>query len=116
MEKHVEDRGRLSLNESVIGYQSRFYRAWSLDTSDLRLIGEYTNEDGPHASDHFLVFFGKNDIIHEAPVGAQGVSTVFEGLRQKLDGSVKSSRQTTIRNWPWANRIAPTAGDYAGVA
>ncbi len=76
----VEDLGTLSLVEQAIEYRSSFYTAWSLPVAELRLIGEYTNEDGPHFSDHFLIFFVSNEQTHEAPVDAVGVIPVLHAL------------------------------------
>lgn len=79
-DKLVEDLGTLSLVESAIEYRSNFYPPWSLPVADVRVIGEYTNEDGPHAADHFLMFFGPDGKTHEVPAGADGVFSVLHSL------------------------------------
>jgi hypothetical protein len=85
----VEDLGTLSLVGQAIEYRSSFYPPWSLPVAELRLVGEYTNEDGPHAADHFLVFFGSVKQTCEAPVDADGVIPVLNALAEILKGSLK---------------------------
>jgi hypothetical protein len=77
---HTEDLGKLSLTAKTLQFRSAFYQSWDLPVEELRLLGEYTNEDGPHAADHFLVFFGLGGRCFEAPVDADGVVAVLREL------------------------------------
>jgi len=47
--------------DGVISYRSEVYGSWKLPVSDVSVIGEYTNEDGPFADDYFLVFVTGDD-------------------------------------------------------
>lgn len=103
--KLVEDLGTLSLVEQTIQYRSSFYPPWSLAVPQLRLIGEYTNEDGPHVSDHFVIFFASNERVYEAPDGAEGVSPVLRSLEEILGDTlaVELTLTTTFASrvmWP----------------
>lgn len=81
---HTEDLGKLSLTAKTVHYRSTFYQPWNLPIEELRLLGEYTNEDGPHAADHFLVFFGPGGRAFEAPVDADGTVSVIRELESIL--------------------------------
>lgn len=50
------DSGRLLIECGFIRYSSSCYGTWEIPISEVRTIGEYTNEDGPGLDDYFLVF------------------------------------------------------------
>ena len=45
----------------MLSYRSAVYGSWRLPISEITLIGEYTNEDGPMSDDYFLVFLSDNE-------------------------------------------------------
>jgi len=55
------DSGRYRLANGTLSYHSGGYGSWELPISEITLIGEYTNEDGPFADDYFLVFLSRNN-------------------------------------------------------
>lgn len=55
------DSGRYQIVDGVISYRSEVYNSWELPVSDVTVIGEYTNEDGPFADDYFLVFLSLSE-------------------------------------------------------
>jgi hypothetical protein len=57
---------------------------WRVVLDDLRLIGEYTNEDGPFADDYFLVF-ATEDRLFEASFYADGRDACLAQLSDRLD-------------------------------
>ncbi|CAN5175350.1 hypothetical protein BH23VER1_BH23VER1_09740 [soil metagenome] len=50
------DSGRYRIEHGELSYRSEVYGSWKLPISEITLIGEYTNEDGPMADDYFLLF------------------------------------------------------------
>jgi hypothetical protein len=50
------DSGTLALLNRRICYTSDGYGTWELPVDQVRVIGQYTDENGPHAADWFLVF------------------------------------------------------------
>lgn len=99
---HIEDLGQLSLTAKTVQYQSAFYQPWNLPVEELRLLGEYTNEDGPHAADHFLVFFGSGGQAFEVPVDANGTNSVL----RELESILSISMQLELRlNTTFASRV-----------
>ena len=50
------DSGRLVCKDGFIRYSSGCYGTWELPITDIRIIGECTNENGPDLDDYFFVF------------------------------------------------------------
>lgn len=101
----VEDLGSLAVKDESLCYDSNFYPSWKVPLAEIVLIGEYTNEDGPHASDHFLVLLTKGEHVYECPVDASGFAESFrkvsESFKQQL--KVELMFETRIKSriiWP----------------
>lgn len=82
--KSVEERPNPSRIEFAAG-EVRFYYedelVWRLSVSEIALIGEHTNSDGPYLDDWFLVFVrGADQWRFEAPVYAVGFDETIEDL------------------------------------
>jgi hypothetical protein len=84
MIKISEDTGALSFDGSLLSYESIFYESWSINVSALVLVGEFTNQDGPHLSDHFLVLVDSDRRLYEVPIGATGFESTWKQLAQML--------------------------------
>ena len=52
---HPDYSGELRCSAGLITYHSAG-ADWSVPVADVRLIGEYTNSDGPYLDDYFMVF------------------------------------------------------------
>jgi len=82
--KVSEDTGLLSFDGSILRFDSSLYGAWSLNQSALVLVGEFTNQDGPHLSDHFLMLLDRDRRFYEAPIDAAGFDDVWKELARTL--------------------------------
>ena len=60
------DSGTLALRDGTICYTSEGYGTWELPVDRVRVIGEYTDENGPYADDWFLVFVTSDGSWYEA--------------------------------------------------
>ncbi len=68
-----EKSGRIQLDGDVIRYRSSVYGDWNLPIQKVRIIGEYTNQDGPGADDWFLAFIvNADEMWYEASISAAG--------------------------------------------
>ena len=66
------DSGTLELASRELTYTAEGQERWRLRIDDLRLIAEYTNEDGPGLDDYFYVFaVGNPCMLYEAPMYAR---------------------------------------------
>jgi len=105
----IEDLGSLVVKDECLCYASNFYRSWNVPLAEIVLIGEYTNEDGPHAADHFLVLLTKGEHVCECPVAASGFEESFRKVGESLNQSLKIELLfgTSIKSriiWPSALR------------
>ena len=77
--------GRLWLDSESIRYQSLGGADWVIPLARLLVIGEYTDDNGPHVDNHFLVF-----VTHlgpswlEASFHAEGRDVFLSELGQKV--------------------------------
>lgn len=81
---------------------------WSIRTSEIVLVAEYTTDDGPAVDDYFLVFVTKEagELFYSSvTMRATGINPVLEELEKELGGSLElrlfSSRGRASRVvWP----------------
>lgn len=97
--------GKLQCDGEIIVYQSPL-RSWSVPITDVRLIGEYTNSDGPHIDDYFLVFLTAPDNgWHEASFYAKGRDVALAALIRRIGDNLEcglfgSTEYKTRIMWP----------------
>lgn len=78
--------GVLSFDGIRIVYESEEYEAFTVNLSDIVLIGEFTNDLGPFVDDWFLVFMHRSgEVTYTASMYAQGAARVREELARALD-------------------------------
>lgn len=88
----------------MIIYTLQEREAWRVSVSDLRVVGEFTNADGPFADDYFFVFIAR-DQWFEASFYAEGRDALLAGLGQgfghKLQTDLSHSTDLASRIlWP----------------
>lgn len=77
--------GRIRLTDGVIHYECSAYGNWELPLSEVRVAGEYTNQDGPFADDYFFAFVRTADEMwFEASFYAEGRDTFLQDLSSAL--------------------------------
>ena len=87
-----EDRGLISLEGGSVRFKLPSGGGWELELDEIRLIGEYTTQDGPLADDWFIVFVaGRGESApaagcecYEAPFYAYGFETFLRMLRDRI--------------------------------
>lgn len=83
----IEDSGELFFDEDTIRYASREFGSWSLPIKSVRVVGEFTNDHGPHLDDYFLVFLsGKPIEQFHASLYAKGRDEFLMKLSAALPG------------------------------
>jgi hypothetical protein len=80
----MSESGRILLEGDVIRYRSAVYRDWDLSVSDVRIIGEVTNQNGPFADDYFFCFASGPAMWREASFYAEGRDEFLSALGAKL--------------------------------
>jgi len=105
-EMTTKDSGRYRIENGGLSYQSEVYGSWSLAISEISLIGEYTNENGPMADDYFLVFLSaKEPGWFEASFYGEGRDEILKELSDLLGselscGLAHSTTFTSQVIWP----------------
>lgn len=97
--------GELKCDGEVIAYYSAL-GDWFVRVPDVRLIGEFTNSDGPYVDDYFLVFLtAAENGWHEASFYANGRDEALASLGKSLGaplqcGLCDSTQFKTRIMWP----------------
>lgn len=82
----TSESGRIWFEEGVIRYESRNYGSWAFPLADLKVIGEYTTDNGPFVDDWFLVFVTSSTASwYEASNYAEGLDEFKIELASSLD-------------------------------
>jgi hypothetical protein len=80
----MSDSGRILLDGDVIRYQSAIYGSWGLNLAAVRIIGEFTNQNGPFLDDYFVCFATGLGEWLEASFYAEGREEFLRALEGKL--------------------------------
>ena len=79
------ESGRVWLEGDEIHCESYICGDWSLPLSAIRVIGEYTNQNGPGVDDYFFAFvISLNEMWREASFYAEGRESFLAELRTRL--------------------------------
>ena len=101
----MDNSGRIQLDGDVIRYRSMVYGSWDLPVSDVRIVGEATNQSGPWTDDYFFCFATGPGGWFEASFYAEGrdefLSTLGARLGHTLDLRLVNSTDFSSRVlWP----------------
>lgn len=79
------ESGTLKLQASAVSYESQRYGSFRILLSDVALIGEWTNQDGPILDDWFLVFVQRDSKQWcEASMYALGATEALQQIASAL--------------------------------
>ncbi|MHC4528847.1 MAG: hypothetical protein ACYTEX_10065 [Planctomycetota bacterium] len=87
--KPLEHSGKIWMVEDNVIHYERPGFSWELPVTRIRLLGEYTNQDGPYADDYFFVFATGPDRWYEASFYAEGSDSFLNGLSGILGHPLK---------------------------
>ena len=86
----MKESGHILLDGDVVRYRSAAYGDWDLPVSDVRIIGEATNQNGPFADDYFFCFASGPGMWHEASFYAEGRDEFLRLLGAKLGSPLQA--------------------------
>ena len=103
--KQPNPSGVLKLADGLIKYSLPDGRGWELPLSQIKVIGEHTNSDGPHLDDYFFVFVLPDGSWHFASYYANGAESFYLELSSNLGCSLKFglTKSTSLKSrvmWP----------------
>ncbi len=76
--------GRLWLVDDFIQYDSAAYGSWRLPVGAVKIVGEFTNDNGPFLDDWFLIFVTAEQGWYEASMSAEGTKEFLHELAMRL--------------------------------
>lgn len=111
MKQSKDYSGEIKCSNEVLSYRAEA-ASWTVNISDIRLIGEYTNSDGPYLDDYFFVFLTSfENGWHEASFYARGRDEMLDTLSMMLGSSIDTGLcdSTSYKSriiWPskWKNQ------------
>lgn len=85
-----EESGRLSVAGDSIEYilpgrPQAYCQNWSLSIRDIKVIGEYTDRNGPYIDDYFFVFVLADGTWRQASFYAEDRELFLRALSEKLE-------------------------------
>jgi hypothetical protein len=105
-----EISGTIRLDQDCVLYQLP-NAGWRLPVSEIKIIGEHTDDQGPTVDDYFLVFLTASD-LYEVSFYAEGVNGFLRELSDRLETtlSCELGNSTTYKSrvmWPADMEGAP---------
>lgn len=85
----MSESGRILLDGDVIRYRSAVYGDWDLPVSEVRVLGEATDQSGPFLDDYFFCFSTGPTMWHEASFYAEGREEFLRALRVRLQSRIE---------------------------
>jgi hypothetical protein len=83
MAQYENKKETLFLSNGELRYEYGGKVVWSIQLTELRLLGEWTTDNGPHCEDYFIGFIsGRPPLWNEAPVAAN--PRIMEQLEKEI--------------------------------
>jgi len=95
-------QSKVQLKDESIRFGSKDQSGWELSVEEIRVIIEYTTEDGPFAPDHFLVFVNRSGTEYHLPLEAEGCLEVAEQVGKALEADIDLKLSTSTN---FASRV-----------
>lgn len=102
MKKNTASSGKVWLMDGFIHYESQDYGACKVQVSTIKLVGEYTTDNGPGIDDWFLVLMTANDGWFEISMYAEGMQAMRNQVGQLLGADLD---QDLAHSTDFASRI-----------
>jgi len=82
--------GHIRLDGDTIRYRSKLYGDWDVPVSDVRIVGESTDQNGPFADDYFFCFATGPGMWLEASFYAEGRDEFLRALGARLGSPLET--------------------------
>jgi len=93
--RKANESGRLWIEDSIIHYESLHCGRWTCPVADVMLIGEYTNDHGPHLDDWFYVFMVAGRNWFEASMYAKESDSFRDELKRTIGADISTGLAST---------------------
>ena len=81
--------GRIELINNIVHYTSEGYGSWEIPLSEIRVIGEHTNQEGPWRDDYFFVYVINLDGWYRSSFYAEGRDEFLDELSKKVGYTIE---------------------------
>ena len=108
--KKENQSGQLAIACDVVNYSTpekttSYCKNWSLPISQIQIVGEYTDSNGPYLDDYFFVFVLSNGSWRQASFYAEGRDSFLTELSSKLGHKLECGlcNSTSLKSrvlWP----------------
>lgn len=97
--------GKVEYRDGTLSYDGSPHDKWLLNVSDIAVVGEYSNENGPFAPDYFHVYVTRDLSWHELPWDAVGGEAAVQAVGRELGFEpsytlLMSTRFASCIAWP----------------
>lgn len=99
----TSEQSRVRLEDGLIRFDAPNQSGWEFSVGKIRAIIEYTTEEGPFVSDHFLVFVDGSANEYHLPLDAEGCSELVEQMEKMLESDVNLKLSSSTN---FASRVA----------
>lgn len=82
---------KVSICDHFIIFESDEFPRWTLPIDTVKVIGEYTTQEGPFIEDHFLVFVDTENKLYEIPIVADGLTELLNKISLLIKYELKIS-------------------------
>ena len=85
-----KDRQRVWMEDGIVRYVDPVGQIdWRITLAEVKVIGEYTNADGPYADDYFLILVVRRDLpLYYLSMCAEGMDEFIKDLEASLGSSL----------------------------
>jgi hypothetical protein len=81
--------GRIAIEHDSVSYTMPQQQGWRIAVSELRLVGEFTDDHGPVVDDYFFIFLTR-DGCFEASFYAEGRDALLAELGRRLQHELRT--------------------------
>jgi hypothetical protein len=106
----MRESGKLVVTAEALWCDGGPDGSWRLPVSDIAVVGEYTNANGPWIDDYYLVFVHRDRTCFEASFYASGRDRALDDLGVALGGADLSPGLCNSAEWKtrvlWPSQLA----------
>lgn len=95
----MREPGKLVVTADTLWCEGDPDSSWRLPVSDIAVVGEYTNANGPWIDDYYLVFVRRDRTCFEASFYASGRDRALDDLGVALGGADLSPGLCNSAEW-----------------
>ncbi|HEV8506057.1 MAG TPA: hypothetical protein VGQ53_11675 [Chitinophagaceae bacterium] len=97
--KNGNSSGRVRIQNDKVFWDSNDKNILQIAISEIVVIGEYTNSDGPFFDDWFLAFVTRDEHLQSIPMYAENIDELTQYLSKKFNCDLNSTHFANSTEW-----------------